>query len=66
LSLIEHAVHIGDLMKAIVATTSAFRELLGGPSAELAAGLADSPVSLFATFQSMWPSLTGARVTFTS
>jgi hypothetical protein len=48
-----HLEHIGDLMEAIVATGSVSGELLGGPSAELRANLADSPVGLFAPFQSM-------------
>ena len=52
-ALIEHAAHIGDLMDAIVATGSVSGELLGEPSAELKANLADSPVRLFAPFQSM-------------
>ena len=52
-ALIEHAEHIGDLMEAIVATGSVSGELLGEPSAELRANLADSPVRLFTPFQSM-------------
>jgi hypothetical protein len=45
--------HIGDLMGAIVATGSVSGELLGEPSAELRANLADSPVRLFTPYQSM-------------
>jgi quinol monooxygenase YgiN len=52
-ALIEHAEHIGHLMEAIVATGSVSGELLGEPSAELRANLADSPVRLFTSYQSM-------------
>ncbi len=52
-ALIEHAAHLGDLMGAILATGSVSGELLGEPSAELRAKLADSPVRLFTHFQSM-------------
>jgi quinol monooxygenase YgiN len=52
-ALIEHLEHIVDLMEAIVATGSVSGELLGEPSAELRANLADSPVRLFTPFQSM-------------
>jgi hypothetical protein len=52
-ALIEHAAHLGDLMEAIVATGSVSGELLGEPSAELRANLADGPVRLFTPFQSM-------------
>ena len=52
-ALIEHAEHIGDLMEAIVATGSVAGELLGEPSAELRANVADSPVRLFTSYQSM-------------
>ena len=52
-ALIEHAAHIGDLMEAIVATGSVSGELLGEPSAELRAKMADSEVRLFTPFQSM-------------
>jgi quinol monooxygenase YgiN len=52
-ALIEHAEHIGDLMEAIVATGSVSGELLGEPSPELRANLADGPVRLFTPFQSM-------------
>jgi hypothetical protein len=52
-ALIEHAAHIGALMEAIVATGSVTGELLGKPSAELKANLADGPVRLFTPFQSV-------------
>ena len=52
-ALIEHAAHIGDLMEAIVATGSVSGELLGEPSAELRAKMADSGVRLFTPYQSM-------------
>jgi hypothetical protein len=44
---------MGDLMEAIVATGSVSGELLGEPSAELRAKLAESEVRLFTPFQSM-------------
>ena len=47
----EHGARTGDeLMKAIVALGSVSGELLGEPSAELRAKLADSPVRLFTPF----------------
>ena len=52
-ALIEHPAHLGDLMEAIIATGSVSGELLGEPSAELRAKLADSVVRLFTPFQSM-------------
>ena len=52
-ALIEHAANLGDLMGASLATGSVSGELLGEPSAELRAKLADSPVRLFTPFQSM-------------
>ena len=52
-ALIEHAAHLGDLMEAILATGSVSGELLGEPSAELRAKLADSEVRLFTPFLSM-------------
>jgi quinol monooxygenase YgiN len=52
-ALIEHFAHIGDLMEAIVATGSLSGELLGEPSAELRAKVADSQVRLFTSYQSM-------------
>jgi quinol monooxygenase YgiN len=52
-ALIEHAAHVGDLMEAILATGTVSGELLGEPSAELRAKLADSEVRLFTPFPSM-------------
>ena len=52
-ALIEHAAHIGNLSKAILATGWVSGELLGEPSAELRANLADGPVRLFTPYQSM-------------
>jgi quinol monooxygenase YgiN len=52
-ALIEHTAHLGDLMEAIIATGSVSGELLGEPSAELRAKLADSVVRLFTPFESM-------------
>ncbi|MGH2372759.1 MAG: putative quinol monooxygenase [bacterium] len=52
-ALIEHAAHLGDLMEAMLATGSVSGELLGEPSAELRAKMADSEVRLFTPFQSM-------------
>jgi quinol monooxygenase YgiN len=52
-ALIEHAAHLGDLTEAILATGSVSGELLGEPSAELRAKLADSVVRLFTPFLSM-------------
>jgi hypothetical protein len=46
-------------MEAIVATGSVSGELLGEPSVELRANLADGPVRLFTPFQSMQPPLAG-------
>jgi quinol monooxygenase YgiN len=51
-ALIEHAAHVGDLMEAILATGTVSGELLGEPSAELRAKLADSEVRLFTPFPS--------------
>jgi quinol monooxygenase YgiN len=51
--LIEHAAHLGDKMEAILATGSVSGELLGEPSAELRAKMADSEVRLFTPFLSM-------------
>jgi quinol monooxygenase YgiN len=51
-ALIEHLAHVGDLMEPILATGSVSGELLGDPSAELRAKLADGPVSLFTPFMS--------------
>jgi len=52
-ALIEHAAHLGDLNEAILATGCVSGELLGEPSAELRANLADGPVGLFRLYQSM-------------
>jgi quinol monooxygenase YgiN len=52
-ALIEHADHLGNLMEAILATGSVSGELLGEPSAQLRAQLADSPVRLFTPFMSL-------------
>jgi quinol monooxygenase YgiN len=52
-ALVEHAAHLGDLTEAILATGSVSGELLGVPSAELRAKLADSGVRLFTPFLSM-------------
>ena len=53
-ALVEHAANIGgDLMEAIVATATVSGELLGEPSAELRANLADSPVQLFTPYRAL-------------
>jgi quinol monooxygenase YgiN len=53
-SLIEHVAHIGDLMEPILATGSVSGELLGAPSPELRARMADSDVPrLFTPLMSM-------------
>ena len=52
-ALIEHAANLGDLWEAVLATGSVAGELLGEPSAELRAKLADSPVRLFTPSLSM-------------
>jgi hypothetical protein len=52
-ALIEHAGHLGDLNEAIVATGLVSGELLGEPSAELRAMMADSEVRLFAPYASI-------------
>ena len=52
-ALIEHAAHLGDLNAAISATGSVSGALLGDPSAELRAKLAESEVRLFTLYQSM-------------
>ena len=51
-ALIEHLAHVGDLMEPILATGSVSGELLGDPSPELRARLADGPVGLFTPFMS--------------
>jgi hypothetical protein len=52
-ALIEHAAHLGDLMGAILGAGSVYGELLGEPSTELRAKLADSEVCLFTPYPSM-------------
>ena len=52
-ALIEHAAHLGDLNEAILATGFVSGELLGEPSAELRAMMADGEVRLFTPYQSM-------------
>ena len=52
-ALIEHSANLGELGEAILATGSVSGELLGEPSAELRAKLADGPVRLFTPFLSM-------------
>jgi len=52
-ALIEHATHLGDLSQAIVATGSVSAALLGEPSAELRAQMADSEVRRFIPYRSM-------------
>ena len=52
-ALIEHAVHLGDLGNAILATGWVSGELLGEPSAELRAKMVGSGVRLFTSYQSM-------------
>ena len=54
-ALIEHAANLGDVSEAILAIVSVVHgELLGEPSAELRAKLADSEVPvLFTPYQSM-------------
>jgi hypothetical protein len=49
-ALVEHLANLGDIGQAILATGSVSGELLGEPSAELRAQLADSPVRLFTPF----------------
>ena len=54
-ALIEHAGHLGDLNEAILATgyVSGSGALLGEPSAELRAKMANGEVRLFTLYQSM-------------
>jgi hypothetical protein len=52
-ALIQHLANLGDIAEAILATGSVSGELLGEPSAELRANLADSPVRLFTPYLSM-------------
>ena len=52
-ALIEHAAHLGDLSEAILATGFVSGELLGEPSADLRAMMADNVVRLFTPYVSM-------------
>jgi quinol monooxygenase YgiN len=51
-ALIEHAAHVGHMMEAIFATGWVSSELLGEPSKELRAMMADGDVRLFTPFLS--------------
>jgi quinol monooxygenase YgiN len=51
-ALIEHAANLGDLSAAIFATGTFVGEVLGEPSAELTASLADGPVRIFKPYLS--------------
>jgi quinol monooxygenase YgiN len=51
-ALIEHAAHVGHMMEAIFATGWVSSELLGDPSKELRAMMADGDVRLFTPFLS--------------
>jgi quinol monooxygenase YgiN len=52
-ALLEHAANLGELGPAVLATGLVSSELLGEPSAELKAKLADSPIRRFTPFLSM-------------
>ena len=52
-ALIEHATHLGDLSEAILATGFVSGELLGKPSADLRAMMADNVVRVFTPYVSM-------------
>jgi quinol monooxygenase YgiN len=52
-AIIEHAAHLGDLNAAIGASGFLSGALLGEPSAELRAMMADGEVGLFTLYQSM-------------
>src|ERR1700758_5541455 len=52
-ALKEHTANQGELGKAILATGSFSGELLGDPSPELKASLADGPVQVFTPFMSL-------------
>lgn len=53
-ALMKHAANIGDLMETIPATAGSISgELLGKPSKELEASLADGPVRLFTPYRSL-------------
>ena len=51
-ALIEHSAHVGHMMEAIFATGWVSSELLGEPSKELRAMMADGDVRLFTPFLS--------------
>ena len=53
--LIEHGAHVADIGAAVLRTGSVEGEVLGEPSDELRARLADSPVRLFTPLLSTWP-----------
>ena len=52
-AIIEHEAHLGDLGRAVSAMGLVSGELLGEPSAELRARLAESPDRLFTPFLSI-------------
>jgi len=52
-ALTEHAAHLGDLSEAILATGFVSGELLGEPSADLRAKMADTVVLLYTPYLSM-------------
>jgi quinol monooxygenase YgiN len=52
-AVIEHSAHVADVMPPIFATASVSSELLGEPSAELAAMLVGAGVRLFRPFLSI-------------
>jgi hypothetical protein len=53
-ALMQHAAHVGTLMEAIFATGSVSSDMLGVPSAELRAKMADGEVRLFTPFLSLY------------
>ena len=52
-ALTEHAAHLGDLSEAILATGFVSGELLGEPSADLRAKMADTVILLYTPYLSM-------------
>ena len=52
-ALTEHAAHLGDLSEAILATGFVSGELLGEPSADLRAKMADTAILLYTPYLSM-------------
>jgi hypothetical protein len=52
-ALMEHAQHVGHLVEAILATGWVSSEMLGEPSAEVRATIADGEVRLFTPFLSL-------------